>query len=170
MRIASDLKGGYVANVFNAAEIIDMGIAKEKKRRDFYGSAADKFKEKDMKDLFSRLRDWEDEHIKKFTDIRDSTETYEIRESYQGEFAAYMKFVVDDMLYKQVSAQWFAKNVKEALAAIQYGIGFEKDAILFFSELLKYMMGPNREKVEELIGEEKKHLIYLSELKTKHIK
>ena len=159
-----------MSNVFSAAEIIDMGIAKEKKRRDFYGYAADKFKEKDMKDLFSRLRDWEDEHVKKFTDIRNSTETYEIKESYQGEFASYMKFVVDDMLYNQVSARWFVKNVKESLAAIQYGIGFEKDAILFFSELLKYMEGANKEKIEELINEEKKHLIYLSELKKKYEK
>jgi rubrerythrin len=170
MRITSDLKGGYMANVFSAAEIIDMGIVKEKKRRDFYGLAADKFKEKDMKELFSRLRDWEDEHIKRFTDIRKSTETYEVQESFQGEFAAYMKFVVDDMLYMQISAGWFAKNVKEPLIAVQYGIGFEKDAILFFSELLKYMMGPNKEKVEELIGEEKKHLVYLAELKAKYTK
>ena len=159
-----------MSNVFSAAEIIDMGIVKEKKRRDFYGYVADKFKEKEMKDLFSKLRDWEDEHIKRFTNIRNSTETYEIQESYQGEFAAYMKFVVDDMLYMQISAEWFAGNVKEPLTAIQYGIGFEKDAVLFFSELSKYMMGPNREKVEELINEEKKHLIYLSELKAKYIK
>jgi len=157
-----------MANVFSAAEIIDMGIEKEKKRRDFYKLVAEKFKEKDMKELFSRLRDWEEEHIKKFTDIRNSTQTYEIKESYQGEFAAYMKFVVDDMLYRQVAATWFAENVKKPLAAIQYGIGFEKDAILFFSELLKYMMGPNKEKIEELINEEKKHLIYLSELKAKY--
>ncbi len=159
-----------MANVFSAAEIIDMGIVKEKKRRDFYGYAANKFKENDIKDLFSRLRDWEDEHVKKFTDIRESTETYEVQESYQGEFAAYMKFVVDDMLYMQISAEWFAESVTKPLAAIQYGIGFEKDAILFFSELLKYMMGPNKEKVEELIHEERKHLIYLSELKIKYAK
>jgi rubrerythrin len=159
-----------MANIFSAAEIIDMGIVKEKKRRDFYGFAADKFKEKDMKDLFSKLRDWEDEHVKKFTDIRKSTDTYEVQESSQGEFAAYMKFAVDDMLYAQISAEWFARSVTKPLAAIEYGIGFEKDAILFFSELLKYMMGPNREKVEELINEEKKHLIYLSELKLKYIK
>ena len=37
-------------NVFNAAEIIDMGIEKEKRRRDFYGAVAAKFKEKDLKD------------------------------------------------------------------------------------------------------------------------
>lgn len=159
-----------MANVFSAAEIIDMGIVKEKRRRDFYGYAADKFKEKDLKDLFSKLRDWEDEHVKKFTDIRNSTETYEVQESYQGEFAAYMKFVVDDMLYKQVTADWFAKNVNDAITAIRYGIGFEKDAILFFSELLKYMMGPNKDKVEGLINEEKKHLVYLSELGVKYSK
>ena len=159
-----------MANVFNAAEIIDMGIVKEKKRRDFYGLAADKFKAEDMKSLFSKLRDWEEDHVKKFTDIRNSTETYEIKESYQGEFAAYMKFVVDDMLYNQISASWFAMNVKEPLVAIQYGIGFEKDAILFFSELLKYMMGPSKEKIEELILDEKKHLVYLSELKSSYEK
>lgn len=157
-----------MANVFTAAEIIDMGIAKEKKRRAFYAYTADKFKDKELKGLFSRLRDWEDEHIKKFTQIRNSTQTYETQESYEGEAASYMKFVVDDMLYQQVSAKWFAKNIKKPIEAIQYGIGFEKDAILFFSELLKYMMGPDKGKIEELIGEEKKHLIYLSELKKKY--
>lgn len=157
-----------MANLFTAAEIIDLGVAKEIKRRDFYGYAADKFKKKDMKDLFSRLRDWEEEHVKKFTAIRDTTQTYEVSESYEGELGSYMKYVVDDILYKQVSPQWFTENVKNELTAIQYGIGFEKDAILFFTELLKYMMPPHREKVEELIGEEKKHLIYLSELKKKY--
>lgn len=157
-----------MANVFTAAEIIDMGIAKEKKRRDFYGYAADKFNDKEIKDLFSRLRDWEDAHVKKFTEIRDSTQTYEAQESYEGELGAYMKFVVDDLLYKQISKEWFAENVKDELLAIQYGIGFEKDAILFFSELMTYMMPPHKEKIKELIDEEKKHLIYLSELKKKY--
>ncbi|MDP3791418.1 MAG: ferritin family protein [Candidatus Omnitrophota bacterium] len=157
-----------MANVFTAAEIIDMGIEKEKKRRDFYAYTADKFKEKDMKELFSRLRDWEEEHIKKFTVIRNSTQTYEAGESYKDELLAYMKYMVDDMLYDQITAQWFSKNVRQPLEAIKYGIGFEKDAILFFSELLKYMMAPDKEKIEELVGEEKKHLIYLSELRKKY--
>jgi len=156
-------------NVFNAAEVIDMGIEKERKRRDFYGLAAASFKEKDMKDLFSRLRDWEEAHIKKFTEIRDSIEESEAAESYQGEFASYIRAAVDDMLYDQISAGWFAENVKSQITAIQYGMGFEKDAILFFNELLKYMTPYHKEKVEELIGEEKKHLIYLSELKEKYI-
>lgn len=55
-------------------------------------------------------------------------------------------------------------------AAEVIGMGFEKDAILFFNELLKYMPSYHKEKTEELIGEEKKHLIYLAELKNKYSK
>ena len=157
-----------MANVFNAAEVIDMGIDKERKRRDFYGYVALNFKEKEMTELFSRLRDWEETHIKKFSEIRATLEESEATESYPGELAAYVRATVDDILYKQISAEWFSKNVKAPLTAIQYGMGFEKDAILFFNELLKYMTPYHKEKVQELIDEEKKHLIYLSELKQRY--
>jgi rubrerythrin len=121
-----------------------------------------------MKELFGRLRDWEETHIRKFTDIRNTTQTYEIGQTYEGEFAGYMRSLIDDLMYEQVSREWFAKSITEPLAAIRYGMGFEKDAILFFNELLNYMMGPNREKIKELVEEEKKHLVYLSELKKKY--
>ncbi len=155
-------------NVFNIAEVIDMGIEKEKKRRDFYGRVSEAFKEEDMKKLFARLRDWEDEHIKKFGEIRDTINIDESHESYRGELAEYMKALVDDILYSQVSAKDFAKNVRSPKAAIQYGIGFEKDAILFFNELLIYMEPVHTEKVRVLIDEEKKHIVYLSELRRKY--
>lgn len=157
-----------MSNVFNAAEALDMGIEKEKKRRDFYGYAAEKFQDKAMKDLFTNLRDWEDTHIKKFTEIRNNIEESETTESFQGELASYMKAAVDDLLYKQVTAKWFSKNIKTELEAIRYGMGFEKDAILFFNELLKYMNPYHKEKVRILIDEEKKHLIFLSELNKKY--
>jgi rubrerythrin len=154
-------------NVFNAAEVIDLGIAKEKKRLDFYALVAEKFKQKEMKDLFGKLRDWEAQHIRKFTAIRDTVDESEVVESYQGELGAYMKALVDDMLYKQVTAAQFSKNVKDPLEAIKYGIGFEKDAILFFHELLRYMTPNHQEKIVELINEEKTHIVYLTLLKRK---
>lgn len=157
-------------NVFNAAEIIDMGIEKEKKRRDFYGRVAKEFKEKDLKKLFGDLRDWEDAHVKKFTEIRNSVADEEIAESYQGEFGAYIRSLVDDKLYREVAASSFARNIKTPLDAIERGIGFEKDAILFFNELVEYMPSHNKEKVRTLVDEEKKHIIYLSELRVKYIK
>ncbi|MFA5143063.1 MAG: ferritin family protein [Candidatus Omnitrophota bacterium] len=157
-----------MSNVFNAAEAIDMGIEKERKRRDFYGYVADKFREKELKELFTRLRDWEETHIAKFSSIRAALEESETTGLYKDEFAAYVKATVDDLLYDQVSAEWFSKNVRTPLAAIQYGIGFEKDAILFFGELLRYTTPYHSEKVRELIDEEKRHLVYLTGLKQKY--
>lgn len=159
-----------MSNVFNAAEIIDMGIEKEKMRRDFYGRVANEFSQTDIKKLFTSLHDWEDTHIKKFTEIRDSVADEEITESYQGEFGAYIRSLVDDRLYKEVTAAVFAKTIKTPLDAIIRGIEFEKDAILFFNELVEYMPTHNKDKVRELINEEKKHIIYLSELKGKYTK
>jgi len=159
-----------MSNVFNAAEVIDMGIEKEKKRRDFYGLVSEKFKDKEINSLFSRLRDWEDEHIKKFSQIRDEVKGSEITESYQGEFGSYIRAMVDDRLYSEASPSGFAKNVKTPLDAIRYGIGFEKDAILFFDELIQYMSAHNKDKIEKLINEEKQHIIFLNELRKRYEK
>jgi len=157
-----------MSNVFNIAEVIDMGIEKEKKRRDFYGRVAESFKEADLKSLFARLRDWEEDHIRKFEAIRDAVKIDESQESYEGELAEYMRALVDDTLYSRVSAKEFRNSVTSPKTAIQYGIGFEKDAILFFNEILKYTEPVHTEKIRMLIDEEKKHIVYLAELKKKH--
>lgn len=153
--------------MFHLAEIVEMGIEKEKKRRDFYDSVARHFSEKQVRDLFTRLRDWEEEHVRKFTEIKGRLSEPEPVEYYPGELKGYMQALVDDMLYKAVSPESFSQNVKTPLDAISYGIGFEKDAILFFSELLRHMVSGPKEVVRALIDEEKQHIIYLSELKRK---
>ncbi|UCC95919.1 MAG: ferritin family protein [Candidatus Omnitrophota bacterium] len=154
-------------NIFNAAEIVDLGIEKEKKRRDFYGLVAEKFENKDLKELFTKLKEWEELHIKKFTEIRGKVKDEEPVESYEGELATYMQVLVDDKLYAEVMPDNFSDNVKSPLRAIQYSIGFEKDAILFFNELLPYTSARNKDLIIELTKEEKKHIVYLHELRSR---
>ncbi|MFH0826267.1 MAG: ferritin family protein [Candidatus Omnitrophota bacterium] len=152
-------------NIFHISEVVDMGIEKEKKRRDFYDLVARSFQDEAAKKLFLRLRDWEVAHIKKFTEIKESLGEEESAESYPGELSAYMRSLVDDKLYNQVTPQEFSQNVKTVLDAIQYGLGFEKDAILFFSELKSYASDTHKEVIQQLIDEEKQHIIYLINLK-----
>lgn len=154
-------------NIFNAPEIIDIGIEKEKKRRDFYGRVAEAFEDKDMKELFTRLRDWEEAHIKRFSEIRKGAKDSEATESYPGESKAYTDALLDDTLYKEVSPSEFSHKVKTPLSAVQYGINFEKDAILFFNEFLSVALPQDRDAVRQLLNEEKQHLIYLTRLKEK---
>jgi rubrerythrin len=152
-------------NIFHISEVVDMGIEKEKKRRDFYGLVAKSFPEENAKKLFLRLRDWEEEHIKKFTAIREQLTEGEAAESYPGELSAYMRALVDEKQYQQVTPAQFAQNVKTVLEAIQVALGFEKDAILFFSEFKSHTTDTRREVIQELIDEEKQHIVYLINLR-----
>ena len=154
-------------NVFSISEIVEMGIEKEKKRKDFYAMISEYFKDKDMKDLFLKLKNWEEEHIKKFSEIRDSMKEPKETEMYEGEMSAYMRALVDDKLYNDVSPSKFSSNVKTPLDAISYGIAFEKDSIIFFNEIINYTVDARKEVIKKLIEEEKQHIVYLALLKEK---
>jgi rubrerythrin len=148
--------------LFHISEVVDLGIEKERKRRDFYGAAAEKFSDIRLQKLFRQLRDWEETHIKKFTQIRDTLDEDQTTESRAEEFADYMSVLVSDKLYYDVSGGAFSKNVKTPLDAIYYGIEFEKDAIVFFSELLVVASAPRQETIQKLIDEERQHIVFLA--------
>ena len=151
--------------VFSVAEVVDMGIEKEKKRRDFYAAVADCFSEKELKDLFGRLRDWEEEHVAKFSEIRGGLDEQDPVESYPGELIGYMQALVEDRLYSEVTAGSLREKIKTPLDAVMQAIGFEKDALLFFQAMKELVNSTrHREVIDELVGEEKKHIIYLSQL------
>jgi len=154
-------------NILSISEIVELGIEKEKKRRDFYGLCAEKFNDKNIKELFVKLRDWEEEHIRKFTEMRSSIKEPRETESYEGELNSYMQALLDDKLYNDVSPEKFSANVKAPLDAVSYGIGFEKDAIIFFDEISRYTVDARKDIVRELIEEEKRHIVYLARLREK---
>ncbi|MBD3426823.1 MAG: hypothetical protein GF409_06290 [Candidatus Omnitrophica bacterium] len=157
-----------MSNIFNVAEVVDMGIEKEKKRRDFYALTAEQFDDEELKELFGNLRDWEQEHIDKFTRIRSDLKQKEIPERYSGELAGYMEALVDDKLYKELTPDAYTKEISSPREAIERGMEFEKDAILFFSELMKNVENGNKSTIQTLIDEEKKHLLYLRQLRSKY--
>ncbi len=155
-----------MANILQPAEIVEIGIEKEKKRRDFYALAAEHFKEtRELADLFTRLRDWEVEHIRRFEQIRDTVGKAQYTESYAGETEAYMDALVDSDLYGKITPGQFASIVKSPIDALEKGIGFEKDAILFFGGLSRFIDAKSKEIVNTLIREEQQHMLYLFNMK-----
>jgi len=154
--------------ILQPSDIVEIGIEKEKKRRDFYALAADHFSDDpDLAELFGKLRDWEEGHIRKFEKIRDTVAGGSYAESYPGEIEEYMQAVVDDDLYKDLSPESFAASVKTPAEALDRGIGFEKDAILFFGGLASFLDKKSKEVVDQLISEEQMHMVQLFEMKKK---
>ncbi len=156
-----------MVNVFNTGEVVDIGIEKEKARKNFYDQVANHFDEPEMKELFIKLRDWEDAHIRKFQSIRETLKAPKTVESYPGEMDAYGQALVDDKLYTEVKPEAFGQYVKTPLEAINYGIQFEKDAIFFFQELIHFVQTAQNDAIQQLIDEERQHIVYLIKLKRK---
>ena len=156
-----------MTNVLNVVDVVDIGIEKEKARRDFYERVAQQSDDEEMKKLFTQLRDWEETHVKKFQAIRGTLESSGIAESYPGELSAYMDSLVDEKLYAEVSPNSFGDNVKTPVDAINYGIGFEKDAILLFLELMRFVQADDKSAIEELMAEERQHVVSLIKLRKK---
>ncbi len=154
-------------NIFTVGDVVDIGIQKEIARRDYYGQVSEAFDDEELKGLFAKLRDWEAGHIKKFEKIRNNLKEKRTKESYPGELQAYMDALVDNKLYTEVSPDQFAKNVKTPIRAIEYGIAFEKDAIMLFMELLGYVKSSQKEVITELMEEERHHIVFLIKLKKK---
>jgi rubrerythrin len=149
-------------NILQPAEIVEIGIEKEKKRRDFYAIAADRFKDHaELAELFGRLRDWEEEHIKKFSEIRDQVSKAQYTESYAGETESYMRALIESELYNEVTPEAFAEKIKTPAEALDMGIRFEKDAILFFNGLSRFVDEKSKKIAEKLIEEEQQHMLYL---------
>ncbi|HER44149.1 MAG TPA: hypothetical protein ENO08_06790 [Candidatus Eisenbacteria bacterium] len=154
--------------ILQPSDIVEIGIEKEIKRRDFYALAAERFSDSaELAELFGKLRDWEEGHIKKFRKIRDEVKGGHYAESYPGEIHEYMAAVVDSDLYENLDAESFAREIKTPKDALDAGIGFEKDAILFFGGLAPFVDPKSKKVVEELIGEEQQHMIQLFEMKKK---
>ena len=152
-------------NLFNVGDIVDIGIEKEKARQQFYSQVSDAFDNPELKDLFSKLSMWESVHVKKFEEVRASLKGAIPTESYPGELTSYIQALVDDKLYKSVEPVSFAKTIQSPLDAIEMGIGFEKDAILLFLELSQYVRAKNNDVLQQLLAEERQHIVALVKMK-----
>ncbi len=154
-----------MSTIFNMAEVADIGIEKEKARRDFYRAAASAAPEGEAKDLFSKLAGWEEDHVQRFREIRAGLDESEPPESYPGEEVKYMRALVADQLYSDTTPEETARAAENFQAAIEQAIDFEKDAILFFRSLGLFLTRDRREIIDRLVGEKKDHLVYLLELR-----
>ena len=152
---------------YSIDEIIELTLEKEIMRRDFYAESAERFKNPAAKKLFADLKDWEEIHVVKVRELKDKLKVQPYVDSSLGEVRAYLRSVVDSKLYNSSSIKDFVEKIKNLQETIDCAIGFEKDAILFFAEVLSFLSDKDRKVVKKLIEEEKKHIQYLLNLRDK---
>ncbi|MFH1854357.1 MAG: ferritin family protein [Candidatus Omnitrophota bacterium] len=155
-----------MGNIFSASEVVDMGIKIEENGRDFYKEAANKSKDESVIKVFELLAKEEEEHIKRFEAILSKVEKYEPSEAYPSEYFSYIKSLSGEYVFtKDKKGSRIAETVKTDREAVDLGIGFEKDSILFYEEMKKFVLDSEQKIVDKLLEQEKLHLSKLNELR-----
>ena len=151
---------------FNIDEVLAMAQQIERNGADFYRQAVDVVSEADVKELLSKLAEWEVGHEKLFSRIRselaDKQSSPTVDPDSEAEY--YLRFMGDEHVFGPGSEP--AKVLAGCHGSddiIGVALAFEKDTILFFVAMKNAMpssdMVPH---VERLIREEFGHIAYLN--------
>jgi len=155
-----------MGNIFSGSEIVDMGVQIEKNGKVFYESLIEKSGNKEAREVFKFLAGEEKRHIETFEKLLEAVGKFEPQETYPGEYYEYMNALAGEYVFtqKEKGAQ-IAASVKDDVNAVNIGIGFEKDSIIFYDGLKRVVPEYDRKTIEELIKQEKAHLRKLYGLK-----
>jgi len=155
-------------NIFKASEVLKIAVQIEKNGMAFYTEVKNKSKCFPVQELFDFLAKEEVRHEHTFRSLLEKTGDYEPVESYPGEYERYLEAIAGENVFTQSDAmKQIARKAVSDKEAIDLAIGFEKDSIIFFSELRKFVPADDQGIVEKIIGEEKGHLTKLLDLKKK---
>jgi len=152
-----------VMKFLSDSEVITVAMNLEEEGAKFYEEAAKISKNKETKDIFSRLKKEEDEHYKTFKELletlpgADSKGYFDISE----EISAYLNSLVDSGVFKNTPKAGI-KQLGEA-AALWIGVNAERDSILFYTQAHIASTNPQgREVLSRIIDIEKEHLVTLT--------
>lgn len=155
-----------MGGIFSGGEIVGFGVQIEKNGRDFYAEVAKCAAGGDSRKVFNYLKEAEENHIRTFEKILSSVESVKQPESYEGEYASYMKALADEHVFTKENAGCeLGRKVSSDVEAIDAGIGFERDSIKFYEGMKKAVPERDHSLIDALIKEEQDHLRELGELK-----
>ncbi|PTV93911.1 rubrerythrin [Halanaerobium saccharolyticum] len=145
---------------FNALEVMEMAKDIEKRGKKFYLKHAEATENRDLKELFKKLAQDEQDHYEKFVAL-----TEELREDsdeadylYEEDVSAYFNYLVEYSVFPKDDSEESIEALNDVEKALKLAIQAEKDSILFYREMCEFNEGKTIEAVNKLIEEEKDHL------------
>jgi len=157
-----------MGNIFAGSEIVQLGIQIEKNGQDFYNTLSAQTKNEKAKGLFEFLAGEEAKHIQVFKKILEKTAKYEPVGLDADEYYAYMNALASEHVFTQKDkGAEIARQIKNDKEAVQKGIGFEEDSIVFYMAARKIIPQYDQKIVDQLISQEEIHLRQLIDIKSK---
>jgi rubrerythrin len=153
-----------MGQLLNVGEAVEFAIYIEQNGCKFYLESMKKFNDKKLTELFRFLADEELKHEKTFKGLLKKTGTFTPAESYPGEYEAYMKdFLKTHALANDETLQKKLAEIKTIDDAVNMALDFEKDSIVLFAMVKKYIDDQNKSRVETIIQEEISHILKITQ-------
>ena len=152
-----------VGKLLNISEILRFAIQIEEQGYQFYIETLKKIKESRILELFQFLADEEFKHQQIFKHILKKIGSFTPPESYKGEYEGYMKgFLKSNILKNLDSIKETINSVETIDDAIMIALDFERDSIVWYTAIKKYLGEDNKEIVEKIIQEELNHIFKIN--------
>ncbi|MDY7033335.1 MAG: ferritin family protein [Thermodesulfobacteriota bacterium] len=144
---------------FSGAEIIEVAVQIERNGFSFYKTLADSLKDKDTQDLFNHLAGEEEKHIKSFQSLYESFKEYTPDVADKEEYYDYINMLASmNVFTKKEGIDEVVSRMKNKKDALDMAIRFEKDSVVFFTEIKGLVRESEKDSVENLICQEQSHL------------
>jgi len=151
--------------LFSGNEIIDIAVKIEENGRKFYLAAMEKTDDSNLAVVLKKLADDEVEHKETFQSLYKPEEEYTLDPAYDEEASGYIQAMAASQVFapgKNVSE--IANGAKDVFEVLNLAMGAEKDSILYYTEMKKWVQPADRDIIEKTIVEEKSHLKQLTDL------
>ena len=153
---------------FTIREALEQAVQTEKLGYQFYTAMVKRFKENERLDkLFTTLAEKELRHEKTYSDLKDTVGDAE-PEGWE-DISQYMRAMVESEFFLGKNKALPSMNKINTIEdAVNFALGFEKETLLYFYGIRDAVR--EKEIVDEIINEEKSHIMWLSSFKSSILK
>jgi rubrerythrin len=146
----------YKSQILNAKDLVSFAISIEEKGEMLYALLYSLAKNEIMRSGFDLLRQDEKRHIETFQSLQNSLNLIESKISEP--IFEFTNTLVGDIIYTSQKRDELLYSVSDIDEAIEYAITIEKDSIMFFENLKNMVNDADKDMLNLVISEEKKHL------------
>ena len=157
-----------MSRMFQVSELVQVAVDDEKSGVAFYSRLSQKVQAAELKKTFAELAEQERGHQKRFEQMLADLGEYKAPDSYADEYLTYVHALTSQRAFPdEQAAQRAADECADDASAVELAIGFERDTLILMGEMRGMVRQKDRSIVDQLIDEERSHLVVLAAARAK---
>jgi len=153
-------------DVFKAGDVFEVALQIETHGERFYRHAMTLTDDPRTKEVFGFAADEEAKHRKLFESMAAKVEKdYKPPETYPGEYCSYVTAYAENLVFPDEKQDAQFSSIKTVEDAVEFAIQKEVESILYYLEMKNFVPASQRDEVDRIIEEERRHYLKLTDLK-----